>query len=284
MPARVQRFEPVVHINFFGGLNPREEALAFVSFEFTAIQIDAVFRVDPVAMLLKQPIHAVGCAPFFVGGKRDDQMLVRKKTFLFEPDEIGDEDGIAFFHVIGSAAVEITILLDELERIGGPVLTMRLDHIEVADEQDGLAISHTAETRDEILFPLVRAGHPDVAFRKPRVTQAAGHRFRRSGHVADGVRSIDFNELLENVARQLPGLLPALCPSAKRAAHHQTKQQDPAILSAHSLSSIRIIRPKALDSPAEPAAPSAHHEGIATDTMRSRTTESCRSRGPAPET
>src|SRR5256884_5637950 len=37
---------------------------SFVSvlFEFAAVQIDAVFRVNPVAMLLEQPVHAVGRA------------------------------------------------------------------------------------------------------------------------------------------------------------------------------------------------------------------------------
>src|SRR6266702_1291404 len=131
-------------------------------FEFARVQIDAIFRVNPVAMLVQQPVNSVERATLLIGGQRKNQVAVRQIAFFFQADEIGNENGVAVLHVLGSAAVKVAVFLDEFEGIGGPVLAVRFDDVKVPDEQDGLAISSSAQTNDEILLPLVGTGDMDV--------------------------------------------------------------------------------------------------------------------------
>ncbi len=134
MPAGIQRFELKIHINFFTGLNSREQPLVFVFFEFAAIEIDAIFRIHPVAMFPEQPVHTVGRAALFIGGQRENQIAVRQIAFLFQADEIGNQDGVAFLHVFRAAAVEIAVFFDEFEWIGGPIRSERFDDVQMPDE------------------------------------------------------------------------------------------------------------------------------------------------------
>src|SRR6266851_7359852 len=253
-------------------------------FEFARVQVDAVFGVNPVAMLVQQPVNSVERATLLIGGQRKNQVAVRQIAFFFQADEIGNENGVAVLHVLGSAAVKVAVFLDEFEWIGGPILAVRFDDVKVPDEQDGLAISGSVKANDEILLPLVGTGDMDVPLSETRFEQTASHRFGGGGHIADGVRHIDLNELLENVARQLLCLIRTLRSSPERAARDQTEGQNPACSFPHLLSSERTITKKAVDLRVRQAAPRAHNEDIVTDTMRPRTTESCRARGPTPGT
>ncbi len=56
----IQRFELKIDIDFFAGLNAREQTLVLISLKFAAVQVDAVFRIYPVAVLPEQPVHTVG--------------------------------------------------------------------------------------------------------------------------------------------------------------------------------------------------------------------------------
>src|SRR5260370_17732797 len=134
-------------------------------FEFACVQIDAIFGVNPVAMFVQQPVNAVERATFLIGGQRKNQVAVRQIGFFFQADEIGNENSIAVLHVLGSAAVKVAVFLDEFEGIGGPVLAVRFDDVKVPDKQDGLAISGSVKTNDEILLPLFRAAAIDVLLR-----------------------------------------------------------------------------------------------------------------------
>jgi hypothetical protein len=55
--AGIQGFELKVGVDFFAGLNGGKQAMVALPFELAAIEIDAVFGVDPVAVLLDQPIR-----------------------------------------------------------------------------------------------------------------------------------------------------------------------------------------------------------------------------------
>ncbi len=114
---------------------------------------------------------------------------------------------------------------------------MRFDDVKVPDKQDGLAISGSVKTNDEILLPLVGAGDMDVLLSETRFEQTASHRFGGGRHIADGVRRINLNELLENVVCQLLCLIRTLRSSPERAARDQTERQNPACPSPHLLSS-----------------------------------------------
>src|SRR5439155_6756270 len=212
------------------------QPFVFVLFEFAAVQIDAIFRVNPVAMLVEQPIHTVGRAALFVGSQRENQIAVRQIPFLFQADEIGDQDGVAFLHVFGTAAVEVAVLLNEFEGIGGPVRTERFHDVEVPDEKNGLAFSGAAKTSDEIFLAFVGTGYFNVVVGETSVAQAFGHGLGSCRDVANGIGGVDFNKLLENIARQLLRLIRNLGSAAGRVNCEQTKRQDPACSSLHSFS------------------------------------------------
>src|SRR5713226_8996575 len=212
----VQRFKLKIHIDLFAGLNSGEQTLVFILLKFAAVQVDAVFRVYPVAMFPEQPVHAVEGAALLVGGQRENEVAIRQISFFFQADEIGDQDGVAFLHIFRAAAVEVAVFLDEFEGIGGPVRPERFDDVQVPDKQDGLAFSGSAKTRDEILLAPIGPGYMNVVFGKASVEQTPGHRFGSSGDVANGVGGVDLNELLENFARELLGLILTLSSSRGR--------------------------------------------------------------------
>src|SRR5207247_6714262 len=171
--------------------------------------------------LVQQPVNAVERATFLIGGQRKNQVAVGQIAFFFQADEIGNENGVAVLHVLGSAAVKVAVFLDEFEGIGGPVLAVRFDDVQVPDEQDGLAISSSAQTDNEILLPLVGSRDMDVLLSETRFEQTASQRFGSGRPIADGARRIDLNELLENIARQLLCLRQTLRSSPGRAARDQ---------------------------------------------------------------
>src|SRR6266436_1267728 len=223
MATSVQRFELKVHINFFAGLNSHEQTFVLILLKFAGVQVDAVFRIHPAAMLREQPVHAVERAALLIGGQSENQIAVRYVSFLFQADEIRDQDGIAFLHVLGAATVEVTVFLDEFEGIGGPVRAEGFDDVEVPDEKDGFAFSGSVKTRDEIFLAFVRPGYFDIARGEASLAQTSGHRFRGGGYIAYRIGGIDLNKLFENVVRQLLRLILSLSTPRGSTARDQTK-------------------------------------------------------------
>jgi hypothetical protein len=97
-----------------------------------------------------------------------------------------------------------TVLLDELERVGSPILAARLDHVQMADHQDRPAAFSTAViAHDDIFLAVVRSVDDDVFLRESRIEQTLGHRVRCGGDVAHRIGRVDFDELLEDIERKL---------------------------------------------------------------------------------
>src|SRR5216683_6223106 len=214
MATSVQRFESKINVDFFAGLNSREQTFVFILLKFASVQVDAVFRIYPIAVFPEQPVHAIEGAALLIGGQRENQIAVRLIAFLFQADEIGDQDGIAFLHVFRAPAVEVAVFLDEFEGIGGPVRSERFDDIQVPDEKDRFAFSGSAKTRDKVLLPFIGAGYLDIALGETSVAQTLGHRFGGGRHVANGVGGVDLDELLKDVVRQLIRLILTLRSSS----------------------------------------------------------------------
>ncbi len=82
------------------------------------------------------------------------------------------------------APVVITVFLDELKRIGGPVFAPRFDHIEMADQQHRLVFAAAVEADHKILLAVVGAEDMKVAIGKSCVAKALRHRFGSGGNVA----------------------------------------------------------------------------------------------------
>jgi hypothetical protein len=138
----------------------------------------------------------------FVGSKSQDEVAVGNEALPFHANEIGDQDGIAFLHVVGATTVEVAVFLDELERIGGPVFAAGFDDVEVADEQNGITFSGAVDAGDHVFLAVGWPGDLDVCCWKAGVAEAHGHGFGGGGDVTDGISGIDLDELLENFAGQ----------------------------------------------------------------------------------
>src|SRR6266404_4043579 len=185
--AGAQRFELIVNVNFFAGLQSRQQVLILVFFKLAAIQVDAIFRINPIAVRGQQPVHAVRAAAFFIGGQRQNQIAVRNITFLFQADKTGDQQGVAGLHVFRAAAVEIAVLLKKNKRIDGPVLAACFHYIQVSDEQDRLARAAAVIANDQILFVFAWARDLYVFFFESSFTQSLCHGLGGAGHIAHGI-------------------------------------------------------------------------------------------------
>jgi hypothetical protein len=123
----------------------------------------------------EEPVDTIRFAAFFVRGEREDDVAVRLVIFLLQANQRGDQDGIAALHVLGTAAVEVAILLGELKGVYRPVFTARFDHVQVAHEQDWLLCACALQTDDEIAFAVVGADDLDVGCGETGFEKAAGH-------------------------------------------------------------------------------------------------------------
>ena len=86
-------------------------------------------------MLLEEPGHAVVPAALFVGGQRHDEIAVGHEALLPVADQVGHEGRGHGLVVGGAPAVEVAVLLEQLEGIDGPVLAVGLDDVEVREQQ-----------------------------------------------------------------------------------------------------------------------------------------------------
>src|SRR5580704_901273 len=202
MTAGIQRFDLKIRVNLLAGLNRGENPLSAISLELSAIEIDAVLRVDPLAMIFHQPVDAVKIAAFFIGRQRQNQIAIGLVILSLHANEVGDQDRVAFLHIVGAAPEEVAILLDKFKRIGGPVLTPRLDDVEMPNKENRLALPCAVNARDEVLLPIIRSIDDDVVAGKSRIAKPSSHLLGRSRNVAGGICRINLNELLKNLPRQ----------------------------------------------------------------------------------
>ena len=144
-------------------------------------------------------------AALFIGGKRENEVAIRLEFFLLQANKSGDQKRVAVLDISSAAAVKVSVLLNELERIHGPIRAARFDHIQMADEQQRLFRARAVNARHHVAFAVVRSQDLDIARRKTGIKQALGHRLRGNRGVANGIGGVDFNQLLENVARKLLG-------------------------------------------------------------------------------
>ena len=109
--------------------------------------------------------------PVFVRRQRQNQVAVRAVPLLLEADERRHQNRIVHLHVLRAAAVEVAVFLDELKGIGGPVVALRLDDVEVADDEDGLVGSGSPQASDHVAFGIVWPEHLNVRGGKSGVLQ-----------------------------------------------------------------------------------------------------------------
>src|SRR5689334_7545616 len=72
VPAVALYFQTEVNVVFFAGLHSQQQAFALFGFEIARVSVDAVFGINPVAMVFCKPLHAIGFTAFFIGCERQD--------------------------------------------------------------------------------------------------------------------------------------------------------------------------------------------------------------------
>ena len=84
--------------------------------------------------------------------------------------------------------------------------------------------------RHHVPFAVVRSQDLHVARWKTGIEQALGHGVCGNRGAADGIGGVDFNQLLENVARKLLGAVVHLSvqrTSTEKARDHRERKQSP---------------------------------------------------------
>ena len=95
---------------------PHDDGLALCGVDAAGVGVEDEVGVDEVGVIFEEPVDAVGFAAFFVGGEGEDEVAVGDEAFALQADEGGDDDGVVVLHVLGAAAVEVAVLLDEAGR------------------------------------------------------------------------------------------------------------------------------------------------------------------------
>ena len=147
--------------------------------------------------------HALRVAGFFVGFECDNDVAVRAIALFLVADEVGDPCGRHVFVVARAARVKVAVFLDELERIGGPVRALRLDHVDVGDEEDRLPLAGAAQPGDQIPALRCRFEGLNIGCREARRRESRGHRLRSLVGVPDGGGGVDLEKLAIDVERAL---------------------------------------------------------------------------------
>jgi len=77
----------------------------------------------------------------------------------------------------------------------------------VADQQDRLVLAGAVQPYNEILLTIIRPANVNVALGKSGIAETLCHGFGGRAHVSDRIRGVDFDQLLKDVVRELPGLV-----------------------------------------------------------------------------
>ena len=137
--ARVSGFEAEIGEGLFADLHRLADHMALAVAVAATAFVKREFGVDQVALVRRQPFGAVeGPVGFLAAGQRQLDGALRLVSFLPEADQRVGPDRRLRLVVERSAAIEIAVFLDHLERVALPVGTFRLDNVDMRDEQDRL--------------------------------------------------------------------------------------------------------------------------------------------------
>ena len=205
--AGVPGLEPEAHAHLLGGLHPQQHGPPLARHLGSAALVQRELRLDQGAIVLQEPAHPVprrARAELLVRGQGQDQVAIRHVAFLLVADQVGHEDRGHGLVVHRAARVEVAVFLDQLEGIALPVLALRLDHVEVGQQEQRLLRAAALEPRHQVAL-LRRAGRdddPHVGLGEAAGPEPGRHRARGRGGVADRIGGVDLDQLLVDLAQE----------------------------------------------------------------------------------
>ena len=161
--------------------------------------------VDQRAVVFQQVFDAVEWRrdDFLVAGGGQHDVALRPIAFAFVADQVVEEHRHHRLVVGGAARVKVAALLDQLERVAGPVFAPGFDHIEMAEQQNRLLRTIAAQARDQVaLFRRARRHDDlDVGRRNAAGDQPLLHRLGRHRATAGRIGGVDFDQFLVKLAQ-----------------------------------------------------------------------------------
>ncbi len=149
-------------------------------------------------MVGDQPAHAVLAAALFVGGERQNEIALGDPPLFLVPQDVGGENGRHRLVVGHAASQEVAVLFGHGERVARPVAAECRHHIQMGQQQDGLAAAFAAVAHNQILlgWGAGRAYHVNIPSREARGLEAGRDGLCGLGHRSHGVDRVDLDHLL----------------------------------------------------------------------------------------
>jgi hypothetical protein len=150
--------------------------------------VDRERGIDEIALVLREPLGTIECTTgLLTAGQSELDRAERPELLLAITHQAVDPDGRLGLVIHRAAGIEVSVLLDELEGIARPVGTLRLNDIEVCEEQDRLELGITPRVdRDEptLLGVLGNGEGMQVRIGEARSLQVRRHAFGGEGTAA----------------------------------------------------------------------------------------------------
>ena len=206
MSAAIGDAERDIREHLLRGLHDVEERLAVAGHAApTLVQHDT--GIDQIAMVLDQPLDAVGRATFLVRRERDDDVAIGNVPFTLQTKDVGGEDRRHRLIVGRPATVVVAVLFREYEGIefGRPIRLECLDDVDVRQKQQRLVgrAGTAMNPRDDIVLLGTRTAHEDIRVGDAGVAKPLRQRESDGRDAAGLVSRIDLDDLFVDLACEL---------------------------------------------------------------------------------
>src|SRR5207253_4239962 len=105
----------VVAVHLLGGAQLEYLGHAVLGSDRVSVVVQHELGIDELPVIPDEPVDAVAAAALLVRRERKNDVATRAKTLVLHPQQRRRHDGIAILHILRAAAVEVAVLLDELE-------------------------------------------------------------------------------------------------------------------------------------------------------------------------
>jgi hypothetical protein len=192
----------VFEVGLLADLHHMHEGFAVLQLAAAAL-VDAELGINHVAVFLQQPIGAVRrhVAALLVGGQREHDVAVRHEALALELRQHRDVAGRHRLVVDRPSRSEDAVALFQLERIGFPVVALRLDDVDMRQQQHRPLVPVALEARQQVALAREGLHQRDLVGPEAGSQQAITHQRRDLGGATAGMGRIDLDDLLIDRAK-----------------------------------------------------------------------------------